>query len=63
MTSWFKLHPKIKIQAFAAGAIVIVDLVNQATNTYPHATWLPLLTTFGLLAVGYLKASTSKDAV
>jgi len=53
--SWLKLHPKIKAEAFVAAGLVIADALNQVTNTYPHATWLPLVTTLGLLAIGYLK--------
>lgn len=60
--NWLKLHPKIKIQAFAVLALIGADVLNQITQFYPHATWLPLVSTVGLVVLGYLKSSTTKDA-
>lgn len=53
--NWFKLHPKIKVEAFAVAALVVADVINQVTTFYPHATWLPLLTTVGVVVLGYLR--------
>lgn len=61
MSKWLKLNPKIAYQAIAVLVLVIGDVVNQITQFYPHATWLPLVTTLSVLVIGYLKSAESKS--